>query len=237
MNQSDADRDSAAGTSDLSTMAMAQLAVELQKRVKSESDRATQARKVAVFAVGGAIATAIVSIIGVSVLVSRYPMEKYLYTDNTKAVCEAQLQDQPLVTTNTVLDFAKGCMLDMDTFGHDDYADRLNRMASSCLTPGFRKKFLEIDWLSDRVSTVKSGLLRVSSQTNGPVLLSESGPTPDGYRWRVQVPVKRSFRQGDSPKGSNERIYEVDVYRVVRDAYNPVGLGINGVYERSMVLK
>lgn len=216
---------------------LAPLLGQMQKRLEDSQKAAQQSKKTAIAALAGVAVIGLTTVIGISVFVSKYPMEKYLYTDNAKAVCEAQLQDQPLVTTNTVLDFAKGCMLDMDTFGHDDYADRLNRMASTCFTPGFRKKFLEIDWLADRVSTVKTGLLRVSSQTSGPVLLGESGVTADGYRWRVQVPVKRTFRQGDSPKGSNERVYEVDVYRVVRDAYNPVGLGINGVYERSMVLK
>jgi hypothetical protein len=214
-----------------------QVMLQLQQRVvqaeKSRSDAARTAR-VALYGFAGVLLT---TLLGVGVVLSRYPMERYLYTDNAKEICEAQVLDVPLITTNTVTEFAKDCMLDLDTFAHDTFEKDLTRMASRCLTPGFRKKFMEVEWLSDRVSTVRTQLLRVSSQTTGPVLVASSGPTADGYMWRVQIPVKRTFRQGDTPKGSNERVYEVDVYRVVKDAFNPVGLGVNAMYERTATLK
>jgi hypothetical protein len=214
-----------------------QVILELKRRadeaVKSRNDAARTTR----FALYGCAAVLLTTLLGVGVVLTRYPLERYLYTDNAKEMCEAQVYDAPLITTNTVTEFAKDCVLDLDTFANDSFEKDLTRMASRCLTPGFRKKFMEVDWLSDRVSTVRTQLLRVSSQTTGPVLVASSGPTADGYMWRVQIPVRRTFRQGDTPKGSNERVYEVDVYRVVKDAYNPVGLGINAMYERTATLK
>lgn len=214
-----------------------QVMLQLQKRVEQAEKSRTDAARTARYALYGFSGVLLTTLMGVGIVLSRYPMERYLYTDNAKEICEAQVLDVPLITTNTVTEFAKDCMLDLDTFAHDTFEKDLTRMASRCLTPGFRKKFMEVEWLSDRVSTVRTQLLRVSSQTTGPVLVASSGPTADGYMWRVQIPVKRTFRQGDTPKGSNERVYEVDVYRVVKDAFNPVGLGVNAMYERTATLK
>lgn len=214
-----------------------QVMQQLHKRVlQAEKSRADAART-SRFAMYGLAGVLLTTLVGVGIVLTRYPLERYLYTDNAKTICEAQVQDVPLITTNTVTEFAKDCMLDLDTFAYDTFEKDLSRMASRCLTPGFRKKFLEVDWLADRVGTVRAQLLRVSSQTTGPVLVASSGATPDGYMWRVQIPVRRTFKQGDTQKGSNERVYEVDVYRVVKDAFNPVGLGINAMYERTATLK
>lgn len=218
-------------------LALRQVILQLQQRVGQAEVSRDSASRTARAAVYGVAAVLLVSMAGVGLVLTRYPMERYLYTDNAKAVCEAQIQSEPLITTNTVTDFAKDCMLDLDTFAHDTFEKDLTKMASRCLTPGFRRQFMQVDWLADRVSTVRTQLLRVSSQTTGPVLVASSGPTADGFMWRVQIPVKRTFRQGDTPKGSNERVYEVDVYRVVKNAYNPVGLGINAMYERTATLK
>ena len=216
---------------------MRQVLLQLHERVQQAETSRADAARTARLALYGFAGVLLSTLMGVGIVLSRYPMERYLYTDNAKQICDAQVQDTPLITTNTVTEFAKDCMLDLDTFSHDTFEKDLSRMASRCLTPGFRKKFMEVDWLSDRVSTVRTQLLRVSSQTTGPVLVASSGPTADGYMWRVQIPVKRTFRQGDTPKGSNERVYEVDVYRVVKDAFNPVGLGVNAMYERTATLK
>lgn len=214
-----------------------QLLRELQERLTAETRNKEEAKRTARWALVGLGAVAVMAVAAGVIVATRFPLEKYLYTDNAKEICEAQVQDLPLVTSNTVMDFAKECVLDMDTFAHDTFEKDLTRMANRCFTPGFRKKFMEMDWLADRVSTVRSGFLRVSSQTSGTVVIADSGATADGYKWVVQVPVKRTFRQGDSPRGSNERVYDVEVYRVLRDAYNPVGLGINAIYEKSGVLK
>lgn len=215
----------------------AQLIKELHLRLRSETKNKEEAQRTARWAFVGLGAVAVMAITAGVVVATRFPLERYLYTDNAKEICEAQVEELPLVTSNTVMDFAKECVLDMDTFAHDTFEKDLTRMANRCFTPGFRKKFMEMDWLADRVSTVRSGYMRVSSQTVGAVLIADSGPTPQGYRWLVQVPVKRTFRQGDSPRGSNERVYDVEVYRVLRDAYNPVGLGINAIVEKSGALK
>lgn len=229
-----------AGKDDLKNvdeLELKQVMLQLQKRVQQAEKSREDAARTSRFALYGFSSVLLTTLMGVGIVLSRYPLERYLYTDNAKEICEAQVQDVPLITTNTVTEFAKDCMLDLDTFAHDTFEKDLTRMASRCLTPGFRKKFMEVEWLSDRVSTVRTQLLRVSSQTTGPVLVASSGPTADGYMWRVQIPVKRTFRQGDTPKGSNERVYEVDVYRVVKDAFNPVGLGVNAMYERTATLK
>lgn len=214
-----------------------QLAYAMNVRAEQAEDSKLQAQKTARAAVIAFAVCTVGGLVAAATLLSRFPLERYLYTDNAKAICDAQFQEEPLVTTNTVTEFAKECVLDMDTFAHDTFDRDLSRTAGRCFTPGFRKKYMEMPWLKDRVDTVRDGYLRVSSQTTGPVLVVASNPTADGYHWRVQVPIKRSFRQGESPKGSNERVYEVDVYRVLKDAYNPVGLGINAIYERSGVLK
>lgn len=165
------------------------------------------------------------------VVLQKYPMDRYIYTDNAKEICEAQTYEAPLVTTNTVTEFAKDCALDIDTFGYDNAEQNLVKMANRCLLPNFRKKFFTAPWLEDRVNTVKQGLYRINSQTTGPTLVHSEGQTPNGYMWRVEVPIQRFYRQGDALKGNNQKVYVMDIYRVRSDAFNPVGLGINAINE------
>lgn len=219
--------------SEMNSVALPQVVRELRERLRQAESSRDDAQRTTRWAVGGLAVVILATMSGIGITLNRFPLEKYLWTDNAKQYCEAQVQDDPLVTTNTVLDFAKECVLDMDTFAHDSWRKDIDRMSSRCLTPEFRKTLLQAEWYSDRVSTVRSGLLRVSSETTGPGVVIDSRPTAQGFLWRVQIPVKRNFKQGDSPKGSQERVYEVEVYRVVKNAYNPVGLGINGIYERS----
>lgn len=212
-----------------------QVAAAALQAAKQADEARQHAQRTAKVAIVGSLAVIAASVIGASVVASKYPLERYVYTDNAKAICEAPLEKSPLVTTNTVTEFAKDCAIDIDTFAYDSVERDLDRVASRCLTPGFRKKFFEASWLDQRIKSVKNGLLRVNSQTTGPVLVTNSGNTVDGYLWKVQVPVKRTFRQGDSVQGSNERIYEMDVYRVTKDAYNPQGLAINAMVEKTAV--
>ncbi|SFF31822.1 DotI/IcmL/TraM family protein [Paracidovorax wautersii] len=214
-----------------------QVLLEVRRRLLAETNSRQQAQNTARIALMGLLVVVTAGVGAAITVVKMFPMEKYIYTDNAKAICEAQVQDEPLITTNTVLDFTKECILDLDTFAHDTFDRDLSRMANRCLTPQFRKKFLEVDWLNDRVATVRQNFFRVSSQSNGQPILAASGPVPEGYKWVVQVPVRRTFRQGDTPRGTNEKVYEVEVYRVVRNAYNPVGLGINQIVEKSAGLR
>lgn len=211
---------------------VAQVALQAAKQADEARQQAQSTAKVAIIS---SLVVISVSLIGVAVVASKYPLERYVFTDNAKAICEAPLEKSPLVTTNTVTEFAKDCAIDIDTFAYDSVERDLDRMVSRCLTPGYRKKFFEASWLDQRIKTVKNGLLRVNSQTTGPVLVTNSGSTVDGYLWKVQVPVKRTYRQGDSVQGSNERIYELDVYRITKDAYNPQGLAINAIVEKTAV--
>lgn len=175
--------------------------------------------------------------IGGAIVFSTFPLEHFLYTDNAKAICEADTKKEPLVTVNTVIEFAKDCAIDIDTFGYDSVERDLTRMAERCLTPDFRSEFFSAPWLGERVDLVKNSLYRVSSQTTGPVLVQSSGFNQHGYMWRVEVPVKRIFKQGDSTKGTTEKVYVIDVYRVVKNAFNPTGLGINSIVERQAKAK
>jgi len=208
---------------------MAQLAARAKnaEAQKAESDKTI---RTLIFCLSGAI---VLPPLAAWAILNKYPLDRYMHTDNAKAICEAQMSSVPLITTNTVLDFAKDCALEIDTFAYDTVEQSLSRMANRCLTPNFRDEFFKQPWLGDRIATVKRDLLRVSSQTTGPVLVESSGDTPNGFMWRVQIPVKRSYRQGEAVKGNNERVYIMDVYRVVKEAYNPVGLGINAVNEKS----
>lgn len=208
-----------------------QLLKELQQRNAASEAQLAQSIRTGKFALAGL--AAVICTVGIcsAVIFSKYPMERYIHTDNAKQFCEAQTQSQPLITLNTVTEFAKDCALDIDTFGHDNAIENINKMAARCMTPGFREEFFKADWLASRVETVQNKLLRVNSQTTGPVIVQSSGTTPNGYMWRVQVPIKRYFRQGESLQGSNERVYIMDVYRVTTDAFNPVGLAIHAVNE------
>lgn len=204
---------------------------ELQQRNEVAEAQLAQSIRTGRFALGGLVAVICTVGISAAVIFSKYPMERYIHTDNAKQFCEAQTQDQPLITLNTVTEFAKDCALDIDTFGHDNAIENINKMAARCMTPGFRDEFFKADWLASRVDLVQKKLLRVNSQTTGPAIIQSSGPTPNGYMWRVQVPIKRYFRQGESLQGTNERVYIMDVYRVTKDAFNPVGLAIHAVNE------
>lgn len=211
----------------------AQLVASLRVRALASEEQSIHDRKVASLSVICLAVVVSCSALSFLTIYLKLPVERYIYTDNAKAICEAQLEPEPLVTSNTVLDFAKDCMLDMDAFAYDSVEKDLTRVANRCFTPGFRKNYFEAYWLSDRIATVKEQFLRVSSETTGPVLVESEGPTPEGYRWVVQVPVKRTFRQGDSIKGRQERFYRVEVFRVVKSAFNPVALGINKLDERT----
>lgn len=210
-----------------------QILTQMSRRVQEAElarDQAARAARIGVIAFASVVT---ICLLGVYVALRALPLERYLYADNAKALCDAQLQEAPLVTTSTVTEFTKDCILDMDTFAYDSVERDLTRMADKCFTPEFRKSFFQAPWLADRITTVREGFLRVSAQTTGPVLVVNSGPTAVGYQWKVELPVSRSYRQGNTLKGSNSRAYKVTVHRVVRNAFNPVGLGINSVEEIS----
>lgn len=211
----------------------AQVIAELLKRAKLSEEARVAASGTARIAIAGLSVVVFVSLTGIAVALWKLPIERYIYTDNAKAICEAQLEGEPLVTSNTVLDFAKDCLLDMDTFSHDSIERDLTRMANRCFTPGFRKNYFEAPWLADRISTVRDQFLRTSAVTTGPVLIESEGPTAEGYKWIVQVPIKRTFRQGDAIKGTQDRTYRAEVFRVTKSAFNPVALGINKLDERT----
>ena len=206
---------------------------ELQKRTALAEATGSLFRRQAKWSIACAAVVCVVTVVGVGVLATSFPLERYIYVQDAKPVCEAQLLREPNLATSTVLDFAKECTLEMDSFSHDTVEKNFTRVAQKCFTPGFRKIFFEAPWLNDRVTTVKDGLLTVSSETTGASLVESEGDTQQGYRWVVQIPVKRYFRQGQSIKGSDSKVYRVEVYRVTRNAYNPVGLGINSIVERS----
>lgn len=208
-----------------------QVLAQLQRRAEEAEASGARTAKTLRFALIGATTVILTTIIAGGIFLSRYPMDRIIVTDNTKAFCEAQTQGEPLIGPNTVTEFAKDCALDIDTMAYDSIERDLTRAANKCMLPEFRKAFFEASWLADRIKTVETGLYRVKPQTTGPVLITNSGNTSMGYLWRVEVPVKRTYLQGDSPKGANERIYQMDVYRVTKDAFNPVGLGINQITE------
>lgn len=210
-----------------------QVIAELNKRVETAEQGFGAASRTARLSIVGLAATITVSLAGVAVALWKLPIERYIYTDNAKAICEAQLEGEPLITTNTVLEFAKDCMLDMDTFSHDTLERDLGRVSNRCFTPNLRKRYFEAPWLADRIATVKEQFLRVASETTLPGLVESEGPTAEGYKWVVQLPVKRTYRQGEVLKGKQERVYRVDVYRITKTAFNPVGLGINSIDERT----
>lgn len=208
-----------------------QVMQELRKRAESAESALKEDKKTLRYNLIGTIASVSVMAISASIVLSKYPMDRYIHTDNAKAFCDAQTQGEPLITLNTVTEFAKDCALSIDDFSHDNAIEKLNKMAAQCLTPSFRESFFKAPWLAQRVETVQNGLLRVHSQTTGPVLVQSSGMTPNGYMWRVQIPVKRYFKQGESAKGSNERVYIADVYRTTKDAFNPHALAIHAINE------
>lgn len=210
-----------------------QVIAELHKRAELSEAARKAASRTAHVAVASMSATMLIALGAIAVALWKLPIERYIYTDQAKAICDAQLEPEPLVTVNTVLDFAKDCVLDMDTFAHDSIERDLSRVANRCFTPGFRKVYFEAPWLDDRINTVREQFLRVSSETTGPVLVESEGPTAEGYRWTVQVPVKRTFRQGDAVKGKQDRVYRAEIFRVTKNAYNPVALGINKLDEKT----
>lgn len=215
------------------TDSAAQVIAELDKAATTAEIGRIAAVRTANIALVCLASTVFVSLTAVAVAIWRLPIERYIHSDNAKAICEAQLEPEPLVTTNTVLDFAKDCMLDMDTFSHDTVERDLSRVANRCFTPGFRKVYFEAPWLADRIGTVKDQFLRTSAETTGPALVESEGPSAEGYKWIVQIPIKRTFRQGETIKGRQERVYRAEVYRVTKSAYNPVALGINKLDERT----
>ena len=211
----------------------AQVIDALTKRAVSAETSQRAAERTAKSAVVSLAIVIGVGITAVGIGLWQLPIERYLYSDNAKEICEAQLEAEPLVTSNTVMDFAKECMLDMDTFSHDSLERDLTKVANRCFTPSFRKTYFEAPWLGERIDTVKEQFLRVSAETSGPVLVESEALTALGYKWIVQVKVKRTFRQGENIKGRQERVYRVHVYRVTKNAFNPVGLGVNAIDERT----
>ena len=215
------------------TMALQVAGIQRQRVEASDATVRLQARTIK-FGIGGSFLMLVATIVAVGAVLGRYPLERYFITDNAKQICEATLDTRPQITQSTVTEFAKECVLDMDTFAHDSVERDLTRMADRCFNPEFRKVYMSQPWLADRITTVREKLYRVSSQTVGPVLVTKSSDTPHGYMWQVQVPVRRTFRQGEAPVGFNDRVYVVDVFRVTRNAYNPVGLGINQITEHTL---
>jgi len=185
----------------------------------------------AILSVGGFVAiTALYLII--------FPRVQHVAVANTDVVCPLESTSQSIVSATLITEFAKECVLDLDSFGFDDYDRRLKQVTDRCMTLEYRAAFLTNPSVSSRIQTVRDGVIRVKPMVIDVPSISQQGKSPDGSdSWVVQVPIKRMYLQGDKRLSTQDVIYDVTVSRVQRQAYSSLGLAISKLVEKPYLAK
>lgn len=161
---------------------------------------------------------------------SRFPQQKFIYTQNAAAVCTfAPLNERGDVTDAAVMNFAVQTAADMHTFDYINWRKTLDGVTLTRFTPEARADATRGLRDSNILPSVVNNSFVLKAVPSGPASIRSQGTDGNFYTWEVAVPMTLAYTGGmNSDRSMNYRPESRTIVLTVRRAEftadNPDGL-------------
>ncbi|CCD28942.1 TraM-like protein similar to IcmL/DotI genes [Candidatus Glomeribacter gigasporarum BEG34] len=160
------------------------------------------------------------------ILAGRHPKPQYFAMDAQGRIVALVPLAEPMVSTDTVLQFAQGCITASFSLDFDD--NNLRKQLQSlhrCYTgEGYRALMAEMD-ASGLIAKIRTQRLVASAVATGAGVIAQVDPkNPQGYKWTVQQPISITL-VNQTERRSYEYVIESDIQRIPT-VDNPRGIAV-----------
>lgn len=159
-----------------------------------------------------------------------FPVTKFLWTSDARAVCSAMPLDAPDVSAARVTDFAANAAIDLHSYDYLNWHRMLTRALEMYLTPRERMQYERDLQTSGMIKTIQSGMITLTSVISGRPYIEQEGVRAADHRyfWIVQVPIELWYYNGTDSKPEN-RVLTMTVVRVDPSPINTNGIAIDDI--------
>ncbi len=160
------------------------------------------------------------------VLASRHPKPQYFAMDAQGRIVALVPLSEPMVSTDTVLQFAQGCITASFSLDFDD--NNLRKQLQSlhrCYTDDGYRALMEAMDTAGLVAKIRKQRLVASAVATGAGVIAQVDPkNPRGYKWTVQQPISITL-VNQTERRSYEFVVETDIQRIPT-VDNPRGIAV-----------
>ena len=168
-------------------------------------------------------------------LIYTFPLKRWVWTSDARAVCDATPLSYPSVSAARVKDFAAGAAVELNSFDYLNHARVLNAAIDKYMTAAGRVAFLDTLQDSGIIQAVEKSYVVLEAVTTGRPYIKDEGIRPEDkrYYWRVQVPV-RLFYYVLGDRKPEDRVMTAVVVRVDPSPNNQNGIAVDGITSSQM---
>lgn len=160
------------------------------------------------------------------VLASRHPKPRYFAMDTTGRIVALVPLSEPMVSTDTVLQFTQGCITASFSLDFDDnnLRGQLQRLYH-CYTDKGYTALMEAMESSGLIAKIRKQRLVASAVATGAGVIARVDPkNPQGYQWTVQQPISITLLN-QTERRSYDFVIEATVQRIPT-VDNPRGIAM-----------
>lgn len=168
-------------------------------------------------------------------LIYTFPLKKWLWTNDARAVCDATPLSYPSVSAARVKDFAAGAAVELNSFDYLNHGRLLSAAVDKYMTSAGRVAFYDSLQDSGIIQAVEKSYIVLETVTIGRPYIKDEGIRPEDkrYYWKVQVPV-RLFYYVLGDRKPEDRVMETVIVRVDPSPNNQNGIAVDGIRSSQM---
>ncbi|MGL4959857.1 MAG: DotI/IcmL family type IV secretion protein [Inquilinus sp.] len=159
-------------------------------------------------------------------LLWKYPLEKFLWTSDARAVCEAIPLTEPNISTAKLKNFVAETAILLNSYDYRNWRRSIDAVLTSNFTPDGSDAY-RAEWSKLGLQPlVERRYYVVSALVTSPPILKEYGTAAGRYYWTLEVPIQIFYQNAIDIRPEN-RVLVVTVVRVDPTPANPNGIAID----------
>lgn len=168
-------------------------------------------------------------------LIYTFPLKKWVWTSDARAVCDATPLSYPSISAARVKDFAAGAAVELNSFDYLNHGRVLSAAVDKYMTSAGRVAFYDSLQDSGIIQAVEKSYIVLETVTIGRPYIKDEGIRPEDkrYYWKVQVPV-RLFYYVLGDRKPEDRVMETVIVRVDPSPNNQNGIAVDGIRSSQM---
>ncbi len=168
-------------------------------------------------------------------LIYTFPLKKWVWTRDARAVCDATPLSYPSVSAARVKDFATGAAVELNSFDYLNHGRLLSAAVDKYMTAAGRVAFYATLQDSGIIQAVEKSYIVLETVPIGPPYIKDEGIRPEDkrYYWKVQVPV-RLFYYVLGDRKPEDRVMTTVIVRVEPSPNNQNGIAVDGITSSQM---
>ena len=164
----------------------------------------------------------------------RFPINKFIWTSDAQAVCEAIPLSEPHISQARLKDFAASTAVSLNAYDYANWRVQINSVLSQHFTPKGRDRYRAELQKSGIINNVVNHYQVVSAITHAPANIVEEGKVSGRYYWIVEVPIRISYRTNKETLDEN-RLLTMTIVRVEPSPLNINGIAVDGLVSSQML--